>query len=100
MKKMNKGAISIFALLSMMFFLIFIMVAYNNVTQKGKNQVETQEILVRYYKSNRTAADIADAMNGDKSSKGDTSKLKESAQQGVNAGNYVYSNGKVYLIQN
>ena len=68
MKKMNKGAISIFALLSMMFFLIFIMVAYNNVTQKGKNQVETQEILVRYYKSNRTAADIADAMNGDKSS--------------------------------
>ena len=46
----KKGAISIFALLSMMFFLIFIMAAYSNVMQKGKLQTETQSVLVDVYR--------------------------------------------------
>ena len=54
MKRKNRGAISIFALLSMMFFLVFIMVAYSNVVQKGKMQSETEAILIDYYKSFQT----------------------------------------------
>lgn len=111
MKKKNKGAISIFALLSMMFFLIFIMVAYNNVMQKGKTQVETEGILVDYYKSTRTAAEITSAAEGNAistdSDEDKKSNLKEKAERdAVNAENaaaspnkYVYSNGKVHKIQ-
>ena len=100
----NKGAISIFALLSMMFFLIFIMVAYNNVAQKGKTQVETQELLVDYYKSSQNATDVSKSKSGGSvTSTSKTTLLKENAQQNIvtsgNANKYVYSNGKVYKIQ-
>ena len=91
--KKNKGAISIFALLSMMFFLIFIMVAYNNVYQKGKTQVETEEILVDYYKSAVNATEIVQGLDGGEITK---NSLKETNQQAVTAGKYVYSNGKIY----
>ena len=96
----RKGAISIFALLSMMFFLIFIMVAYSNVAQKGKTQVETEEILVKYYKSLRTATDVVNASNGGTISsdkKAEAIKGKE-LQDKATSGSYVLSNGKYYLI--
>lgn len=112
MKKMNKGAISIFALLSMMFFLIFIMVAYNNVMQKAKTQVETEGILVDYYNSTQSAEEIINSKSGTDISIADTTenkqkKLKHSAQlnevESSDSGNvnkYIYSNGKVYKIVN
>lgn len=53
--KSDKGAISVFALLAMMFFLIFIMVAYNNVAQKGKIQVETVGVLQDIYNKDSVA---------------------------------------------
>ena len=100
----NKGVISIFALLSMMFFLIFIMVAYNNVAQKGKTQVETEEILVDYYKSPQNATEIVKGLDGGNvTASTNTTLLKEKEQQNqvttANNGNYIYSNGKVYKIQ-
>ena len=107
MKKMNRGAISIFALLSMMFFLIFIMVAYNNVMQKAKVQVETEGVLIDYYKSSQDAGEIVTAENGgnvNNSNKG--SVLRESKQQeqvtsaNASANKYVFSNGKIYKITN
>ena len=94
----KKGAISIFALLSMMFFLIFIMVAYNNVSQKGKTQVETEEILVNYYKSQRTAEDTVKALNGGNMPKANLKGCFNSRSE-VTAGNYVLSNGKYYTVQ-
>ena len=102
--KKNKGAISIFALLSMMFFLIFIMVAYNNVAQKGKTQVETEEILVDYYKSAVNATEIVQGLDGGTvTSANKNTILKETEQQNkvitANNGNYVYSNGKIYKVQ-
>ena len=98
--KKNKGAISIFALLSMMFFLIFIMVAYNNVAQKGKTQVETQEILVDYYKSAQNATEIVQGLDGGTVTiDNKDTVLKENAEKNVAAGNYVYSNGKIYKVQ-
>lgn len=111
MKKMNRGAISIFALLSMMFFLIFIMVAYNNVAQKGKTQVETEGILIDYYTRVQSASDvISDKVGNNISIAGpDSDKeklLKEKAELNevestdtTNKGSYISSNGKVYLIQ-
>ena len=100
----NKGAISIFALLSMMFFLIFIMVAYNNVAQKGKMQVETEEILVDYYKSPQNATEIVKGLDGGNVTVyTNTTLLKEKEQQNKvttdNNGNFIYSNGKIYKIQ-
>ncbi|MBR2290379.1 MAG: hypothetical protein IJ867_07380 [Clostridia bacterium] len=107
MKNRNKGAISIFALLSMMFFLIFIMVAYNNVMQKGKTQVETEGVLVDYYKSSQTAAEMITAANGgdiQKSATNKDTKLRQTAQQNQatngTVNTYVYSNGKYYKITN
>ncbi len=102
--KKNKGAISIFALLSMMFFLIFVMVAYNNVSQKGRTQVETEGVLVDYYKSPVTASEINKAKFAGNVQSSDSSKyLKETAEQGKvsteNSGKYVCSNGKIYKIQ-
>lgn len=35
--KNERGAISVFALLAMLFFLVFIMAAYNNVVAKTRN---------------------------------------------------------------
>lgn len=104
MKKRNKGAISIFALLSMMFFLIFIMVAYNNVMQKGKTQVETQGILVDYYKKSQTASEITSSKIDSNKVSNDNSNLylKENAEKEKitgNNGKFVFSNGKIYEIQ-
>ena len=98
----RKGAISIFALLSMMFFLIFIMVAYNNVAQKGKTQVETEEILVSYYKSPRTASEVVNALNGGSVANGskNTAIKGTDLQNKATVGSYVLSNGKYYLIGN
>lgn len=103
--KKNKGAISIFALLAMMFFLIFIMVAYNNVSQKGRTQVETEGLLVNYYKSTQTASDILKSLNGGNvTGSTKTTLLKETTEQGsvtsANNGQFVYSNGKIYKIAN
>ena len=97
--KSKKGAISIFALLSMMFFLIFIMVAYNNVAQKSKTQVETEEILVSYYKPTRSAQEIVNAINGGTTTKASLKGCFNNKTEVTN-GSYVLSNGKYYLVNN
>lgn len=54
----EKGAIAIFTLLAMMFFLVFIMVGYSNVALKTKTQVETTSVLVDEYKSDSDSSAI------------------------------------------
>lgn len=99
--KKNRGAISIFALLSMMFFLIFIIVAYNNVTQKGKNQVKTEELLVDYYSPAQSATEVISEKNGGEfKGASNPSVFKEmgtvSGNIKANENKYFYSNGKFY----
>ena len=50
MRKSN-GAISVFVLLAMLFFLTFIMISFSIVQQKGKNQQATTEVLQDIYRS-------------------------------------------------
>ena len=103
--KKNKGLISVFVLLSMMFFLIFVTVAYNNVMQKGKTQVATEGILVEYYQTLQEAYKVDVAVYGGVVTNSKKDKLlKETDQQkvveyGNDVNNYIYSNGKIYLIQ-
>lgn len=103
--KENKGIISVFVLLSMMFFLIFVTVAYNNVMQKGKTQVDSEGILVEYYQTLQEAYKVDIATYGGIVTTSKKDKLlKETEQQkvvdfGNDIGNYIYSNGKIYLIQ-
>lgn len=98
----ENGAISIFAILSMMFFLIFIMVAYNNVMQKAKIQKETEEILVDYYKSTQTAKEITESRNGNLAKLNNlrSNSQKYKVLEKSNDNKYIYSNGYVYSIQN
>ncbi len=101
----NRGAIALFALLSMMFFLIFVMVAYNNVSQKSRTQVDTEGVLVNYYRSIQTAAERASSLTSTVkvSQKASTLKSNKDVQDYVVTGNvnkFVYSHGKVYKITN
>ena len=86
-----------------MFFLIFIMVAYNNVSQKGKTQVETEEILVDYYKSQRTAKEIVDAIKTDLPSANKATTIRGANNvndiKNAGVGTYILSNGKCYLVK-
>jgi hypothetical protein len=97
--KKDKGAISLFALLAMMFFLIFIMIAYNNVAVKAKTQVETTGVLEDLYSSDETASSIysqelyggslTSSVTGKSSS--ETSKISS-----ITSGQYIFIKGKIY----
>ena len=105
--KNNKGAISLFALLAMMFFLIFVMVAYNNIALKSKTQVQTEEVLYKYYQSTQTAADCAKSkivtdtneVNENKSKYFEYGKPLDVANNPPSSTKYIISHGKVYQIK-
>ena len=94
MKRKNRGAISIFALLSMMFFLVFIMVAYSNVVQKGKMQSETEAILIDYYKSFQTIDEAYTSIHKD--------EVRTAGRDLVNllatTDGHVYIRGNIYNV--
>lgn len=108
----KKGAMAIFTLLAMMFFLIFIMVAYNNVSSKSKTQAATDTVLLKTYNSSINSSSYYNStMDGDiKKSDNNTylSKLKSTKERetiesttienGVNK--YIVLNGNVYRITN
>jgi hypothetical protein len=85
----DRGVISLFALLAMMFFLIFIMIAYNNVSSKGKTQVETTGVLMDYYDSEEYGGSLTDSITG----KSSDEKSKISS---ISTGQYIFINGKIY----
>jgi hypothetical protein len=94
----DKGAIALFALLAMMFFLIFIMVAYNNVAIKGKTQIETTTLLRSEYDTGETASDI---INRKLDTAGiEQSEVPECSSVDVSSGNvYAYKDGKICLLK-
>lgn len=110
--KNKKGAIAIFTLLAMMFFLIFIMVAYNNVSSKSKMQFSTDSILLKTYSSDIYADDYYNSiMDGDiKKSDNSTylSKIKSTKESETidsttiesDVNKYICLHGKIYRITN
>ena len=111
--KNKKGAIGFFALLAMMFFLIFIMVAYNNVSSKSKMQIATDDILLKKYTAIYDSDwYFNDIMNGDIKKSDNTtylSKLKSTKEREtiegttIDAGDspkYIFLSGKIYKITN
>ncbi len=97
----KKGAISLFSLVAMMFFLVFVMVAYNNIAEKGKNQVETTSVLVDYYKSDTTVDGIYNALVSNDTAKGKTKSALQTQEVNKtgNTGKYMSINGKIYPIK-
>lgn len=99
--KKNNGAISIFALVSMLFFLIFIMVVYNNLSTKGQTQVETTGVLVDLYGSEETASSaFSSRINGGSTENASPLYVKSSSEKSkmntLVTNESIYLNGKVY----
>ena len=96
----KKGAISMFALLAMLFFLVFVMVAYNNVATKGKTQVETTSVLIDCYKSDTSLEEVYNQMiSGNlEDNKIKTNLQSQEAGKEENKGKYMAIDGKVYRI--
>ena len=99
--KKNNGAISIFALVSMLFFLIFIMVVYNNLSTKGQTQVETTGVLVDLYGSEETASSaFSSRINGGSTENVSPLYVKSSSEKSkmntLVTNESIYLNGKVY----
>ena len=95
MRKDN-GAISIFVIIAMLFFLAFILVSYNTVQEKGKTQQESTKIL-------KTAYDKEDDINAIYSQKYSgaitdlNTVVKTDAQSNVaSTANYIAVDGTVY----
>jgi len=93
----ERGAITIFAFLAMMFFLIFIMVAYNNVAIKGRTQVETTSLLMSTYKPDASASEAYLAIDKGKINK-DSLHINDEDKGNVELGSFVYIGGKIYEV--
>ena len=92
----NNGAISIFVIIAMLFFLAFILVSYNVVQEKGKTKQESTKILKSMYDKD---ADI-NAIYSQKYSGAITdlnTVVKTEEQSNVTAvANYIAVDGTVY----
>lgn len=103
--KQNRGAISLYTLLSMLFFLIFIMTAYSNVSSSGKLQVETTQVLTDEYVSDTNAETIYQSLDGgdfpvaEKDILAKSSFEKDTVNDTNNNGKYIFANGKFYLLK-
>ena len=86
----NKGAIAIFTLLAMLFFLIFVMMIYSNISSKAKMQVQTTEVLLDMYTSDTSSSAILEQMMA-----GDLIDVKTSDQEEV--AESVSSDDSLYL---
>ena len=95
----NKGAIAIFTLLAMLFFLIFVMMIYSNISSKAKAQVETTEILVDAYNSDTSSSAILEQMTaGDVTEAKTKTADQESVVDSVSNDEdlYLAIDGKIY----
>ena len=100
--KQNKGAISLYTLLSMLFFLIFIMVAYSTVSSSSRLQTKTTEIVIDEYKPSVEPGTIFTTMyDANQTITKDVFSTLTNHQANTtinNVGSYIFHNGKIYLI--
>lgn len=93
----EKGAIALFTLLAMLFFLVFIMIAYNNVSSKARTQIETTEVLADEYISDTSSSALYNKIVTDE--KVSEEDLKTDDERNASGSGYIAVNGKVYKIQ-
>ena len=92
----ENGAISMFALFAMLFFLAFIMVYYNAVQEKGKTQQETTGILSEVYDKNKDINAIYSTMYYTNSVDFNTIVKTEEQLNVINIANYIAVDGVIY----
>lgn len=92
----NNGAISIFVIIAMLFFLAFILVSYNTVQEKSKTQQESTKILKTIYdKDDDINAIYAQKYSGEIIDL--NTVIKTDAQLNVvSTANYIAVDGTVY----
>lgn len=95
MRKSN-GAISVFVIIAMLFFLTFIIVSYNTVQNSGKTQQGTTQVLKKIYDQDENM----NAIYAEKYSGAITdlnTVVKTTEQSGVTAtANYIAVDGVIY----
>lgn len=93
----NKGAIAIFTLLAMLFFLIFVMVGFSNISSKSQTQVETTGVLLDSYRSSSESEAVLDQMMaGDLTD--DNIQTDDETSVSDESGSYIAIKGKIYNI--
>lgn len=93
----NKGAIAIYTLLAMLFFLVFVMVAYNNISSKTQTQVETTGVLIESYREDTDSSAILNQMLSGNINSNDVKTDDENSVLDDN-GKYIAIDGKIYNI--
>ena len=93
----NKGAIAIFTLLAMLFFLIFVMMIYSNISSKAKTQIQTTEVLLDMYTSDTSSSAILEQMLAGELTDVKTADQEEVAEEVSNDSSlYLAIDGKIY----
>lgn len=92
----DRGAISVFVLIAMLFFLAFIMVSYNTVQEKGKTQQETTQVLKGVYDTGEDInAVYSQKYSGAITDLNTVTKTDEQANVAATA-NYIAIDGVIY----
>lgn len=93
----EKGAITLFTLLAMLFFLIFAMIVYNNVSQKSQMQIESTDVLVDEYKADTSIDSIyGETVTGTKAEASDAKTKDQSTVITSGSNDYVAIDNKIY----
>lgn len=95
MKKEN-GAISIFVLIAMLFFLAFIMVSYNTVQEKGKTQQGTTQVLTDLYDADEDINAVYSRIYSNTTVDLNTVTKTREQNEVVNTANYIAVDGVIY----
>lgn len=94
--KNDRGAISIFALFAMLFFLAFIMVSYNNVQEKGKTQQGTTGVLTEIYDQEQDINAVYSKIYSNTVVDFNTIVKTEEQSNVVNTAKYIAVDGVIY----
>ena len=92
----EKGAISIFVLIAMLFFLAFIMVSYNTVQEKGKTQQGTTQVLTDLYDTDEDINAIYSRIYSNDIVDLNAVVKTEVQNEVVNTANYIAVDGIIY----
>ena len=98
--KNNTGAISIFALIAMLFFLAFIMVSYNTVQEKGKTQQGTTGVLTEIYDQDKDINAVYSKMYSNTAVDFNTIVKTEEQENVINNANFIAVDGVIYKKSN
>ncbi len=103
--KEQKGAISIFTVLSMIFFLTFVLGAFMFASRRSQTQLQTISELKKVYKQDANA--IYDELAGDIEtnlvpiySEKDFEQIKTGIIRTINGKNYLFSESASYVLKN